>query len=130
LRPRNNNNINPRQSLKKVEGLMSTRTITSIHGGLFQLGEVRITRAAYDVLASVGMNAVPLLVRHATGDWGCVPQRLRKRNQRACSNFEQVESWHLVQGRKVAIVTDGERTMTTICLPHEMEEATEPEVAA
>lgn len=99
-------------------------SIGSIRSGLFQLGEVRITLYACKILASAGMDARPLLGRHITGDWGEVNARLQRRNNKACQNFAQVESRHRVMGQLLSIVTDGQRTMTTISASAEMADMT------
>jgi hypothetical protein len=97
---------------------------SGLRSGLFQLGEVGITPYACKILANAGMDARPLLGRHIAGDWGEVDARLERRNNKACQNFALVESRYRVMGRLLSIVTDGQRTTTTISASVEMSDIT------
>jgi hypothetical protein len=96
----------------------------SIHSGLFQLGQVQITLRAWKILASIQMDATPLLARHVSGDWGEVGVRRKRQNNKACQSFAPVESRHRVGGWLLSIATDGQRMTTAISLSVEISDLT------
>jgi hypothetical protein len=48
---------------------------------LFDLGQLVATPGALTALEKAGQNAMELLSRHVTGDWGDIPKEDRKENQ-------------------------------------------------
>lgn len=82
------------------------------------LGRVVATPAALEVLADADTSPLALLIRHASGDWGQVDAEDAKANDEAVINFYRVLSaYKLHTGDTVWIITEADRTVTTILLP-------------
>jgi hypothetical protein len=87
----------------------------------FALGQVVATPAALNALADAGMHPVELLNRHAAGDWGEVPDAdALLNNQARVGGLRILSSYRLPKsGHRVWIITEADRTATTILLPEE-----------
>jgi hypothetical protein len=60
------------------------------------------------------------LTRHANGDWGELSETDRQANEHAVKHGLRVlSSYRLRTGEKIWIVTECDRSMTTILLPEE-----------
>ena len=67
-----------------------------------------------------GHAPLQLLIRHASGDWGTVCPGDWKANDRALAEEERVlSSYILSNGITVWIITEADRSSTTILLPSE-----------
>jgi hypothetical protein len=86
----------------------------------FGLGAIFATRAALEVLGSVEVSPSELLERHAAGDWGDVPPEDARENE---YNLERglgvLSSYPLPSGERVWIVTEADRSSTSIITPDE-----------
>ena len=85
----------------------------------FPLGRVVATTGALKVLAESGEDPLSLLSRHCSGDWGDVDKRDRKENERSLKNGLRVLSSYPVGEGKVWVITEADRSVTTILLPEE-----------
>lgn len=72
------------------------------------------------------MRAVPAkeqvnaLQRHFNGDWGDVCEADRLRNEQALKTGERLFSvYHTAKGRKFWIITEADRSATTVLLPQD-----------
>ena len=85
---------------------------------LFPLGQVVITRNAVTELLPVDvMNA---LNRHARGDWGDVCEEDGISNELALVEDTRLFSvYHATAGQKFWIITEHDRSITTILLPED-----------
>jgi hypothetical protein len=85
---------------------------------LFPLGKVVITRnAAAELPPTDVMNA---LNRHAQGDWGEVGEEDRISNELALVEDTRLLSvYHATTGQKLWIITEHDRSITTILLPED-----------
>lgn len=84
------------------------------------LGQVVATAGAIGALQDAGMTAMPLLVRHASGDWGDLDDEDRQANDDAVRDGARVLSaYHLPTGVKLWIITEADRSVTTLLLPSE-----------
>ncbi len=85
------------------------------------LGRVFVTSGAARVLEETETEAMVLLWRHATGDWGQVEQDDRAANDRALiTGLERTYSnYRLYRGRCIWVVTEADRSATLMCLPDE-----------
>jgi hypothetical protein len=85
------------------------------------LGRVVVTPAAAKVLEETETEAMALLWRHATGDWGQVEQDDREANDRALiSGLERTySSYRPHRGQCIWVVTEADRSATLMCLPDE-----------
>lgn len=85
---------------------------------LFQLGHVVATPAAVDALATAGAVPTPYLQRHRTGDWGNLEPADIAENARAVHQRERILSAYLLPtGTPIWIITEADRSVTTVLLP-------------
>lgn len=82
------------------------------------LGRVVATPAALAALLLAKTSPTSLLVRHATGDWGDVDREDGAANDQAVIDGARVLSvYTLGTGETVWIITEADRSVTTILLP-------------
>lgn len=87
---------------------------------LFSLGRVVATPAALSALKTHGIESVSLLQRHAFGDWGEVCIEDAQANQTALRDGSRLLSSYAVgPGTKVWIITEADRSVTTLLLPED-----------
>ena len=83
----------------------------------FDVGEIVITPAASAVLEANGLTLDDLLARHQAGDWGDVSAQVREVNERGLlEQFNLQSTYSLSDGRRLMVVTNHQRTTTTIHL--------------
>ena len=61
----------------------------------------------------------PLLRRHMSGDWGDLPEEDKRENDQAILNCDRVVSAYNVAGGRVWVITEYDRSATTVLLPSE-----------
>jgi hypothetical protein len=83
------------------------------------LGKVLATPGALKLLTEVGVHPFDFLTRHATGDWGELCAFDRRQNEIALREGYRVLSSYDVPAGRVWIVTEADRSVTTILLPEE-----------
>ena len=87
---------------------------------LFPLGRVVATPGALAALAAAAVAAASLLARHAVGDWGDVSKKDWKENEKSLNEgYLLISSYRLPSAVKVWIVTEADRSATTLLLPSE-----------
>lgn len=88
---------------------------------LFTLGVIVATPAALRTIEMCDGSFTALLARHATGDWGDMDPADAALNNEAVSkgNDRILSSYKIGQGEKVWIITERDRSSTTILLPDE-----------
>jgi hypothetical protein len=84
----------------------------------FPLGETVITANAKDVLPD--LDIVLALQRHNSGDWGDVNNHDGQMNQDGlhCGG-RLVSVYRSVRGQEFYIITEGDRSVTTVLLPED-----------
>jgi hypothetical protein len=82
----------------------------------FPLGKVVATPAA---LAALGDDRFGLLARHQRGDWGEVCAEDVAENEQGVTAGRRIVSAYTVNGTKIWILTEWDRSATTIMLPEE-----------
>ena len=84
----------------------------------FQLGRLLATPG---VLRAAGVeDLLPYISRHARGDWGIVDDADKRANDRALGDGARLLSAYLLGGgTKIWIITEADRSATTILLPDE-----------
>ena len=89
--------------------------------GPLSLGRVVATPGALGVLLEAGEDPLHLLVRHRSGDWGDLDGHDRSENRRSLKNGWRILSSYPIgeDGSKVWIITEADRSYTTILLPSE-----------
>lgn len=89
---------------------------------LFSLGRVVATPGALELLGEEGVTPFSLLSRHVSGDWGDVCSEDWKMNDRDLREGERLFSVYELddaRGPRVYIITEWDRSVTTILLPSE-----------
>lgn len=86
-------------------------------GARFKLGQVFVTPAALEAIEASQQSVLGLLVRHVRGDWGEISNIERVQNEHAIdANLRVISSYTVRDTRKVLIITDSDRSLTTILL--------------
>jgi hypothetical protein len=89
----------------------------------FELGRVLGTPSALEVLDQQGVSPVDLLQRHQSGDWGEVCKADARENERSVKRGWRIMSVYEVNprgvSRRVWIITEADRSATTLLLPSE-----------
>jgi hypothetical protein len=83
------------------------------------LGRVVATPGALKLLMEGRRHPFEYLARHATGDWGDLCAFDRRQNEIALREGLRVLSSYDVPAGKVWIITEDNRSVTTILLPEE-----------
>ncbi|MFZ3591400.1 hypothetical protein ACOI1C_19765 [Bacillus sp. DJP31] len=79
---------------------------------LFELGQIVKTKSIDE---SVEPSKIASLIRnHITGDFGILENTYIDDNKDAIQNGERVLSAYMVQGKKVYIITEWDRSVTTV----------------
>lgn len=87
---------------------------------LFELGVVVATPGALRVLGEAEVSPSELLTRHASGDWGDIDAHDRRANNKALKDETRLLSaYTLPGGERVWIITEADRSSTTLLLPDE-----------
>jgi hypothetical protein len=111
-------------SERKLEGELGMdpdeRRRMSDRKPLFSLGAIVATADAIAALEATGDKYCELLRRHERGDWGEIDPEDRGRNEEALKEGAQIFSvYRLSDGTKVWIITEADRSVTTLLLPDE-----------
>jgi hypothetical protein len=78
------------------------------------------TPAALDALQAAGVDPLALLARHVTGDWGDVDAHDAQENEFSIGRHLRILSaYALPDGVRVWVLTEADRSVTTILLPEE-----------
>lgn len=85
-----------------------------------QLGPIYTTPAALQAAAAAGDSLLPLVVRHAGGDWGEMrPEDWRANDRARVEGTRLLSAYRLCDGTEVWIITEADRSSTTVLLPEE-----------
>ena len=89
----------------------------------FPLGQLVFTRGVNDLVADNKEFAVFVLTslqRHARGDWGDLPEEDKKENEYSLTRYLRILSAYEQHGLpKIWIITEADRSVTTILFPEE-----------
>lgn len=93
-------------------------------GAKFPLGRVTTTAGAAEVLGGgdgpVAAEACrSLLDRHLAGDWGDMDAEDKETNERALAEGGRLMSAYFHDGQKLWVITEADRSATTILTPNE-----------
>ena len=87
---------------------------------LFALGQTLATPGALSTLAETEQEPMELLFRHVTGDWGDLPEEDIEENRLSVEKgFRVFSSYKLETGARVWVITEWDRSSTTILIPQE-----------
>ena len=83
------------------------------------LGAVYATPGALHLLDRARVSATTLLARHAGGDWGDIPPEDAAENRLSIAQGFRVLSSYPMADDRIWIITEADRTSTTLLLPSE-----------
>ena len=86
----------------------------------FPFGQVVATPGALEALEEAGERPATFLKRHIAGDWGEVDEHDRQENERSLTDgCRLLSAYTLSTGTKLWIITEADRSSTTLLLPSE-----------
>jgi hypothetical protein len=87
---------------------------------MFSLGQLVATPGALDALCEADVSFFDYLLRHRTGDWGDLDAEDKAANNRALKEGTRLFSAYVLPtGVKIWIITEADRSATTLLLPSE-----------
>ncbi len=84
---------------------------------LFKLGHTVATPNAIETLRKAGVDTAELLDRHIIGDFGDLCDEDAQQNKLAINHDMRIMSSYQVAGQEVWVITEADRSSTTILLP-------------
>jgi hypothetical protein len=85
----------------------------------FPIGRVVATPGALELLVEAEADLRILLARHRSGDWGELNEQDRRENELSLEHGWRVLSSYPIGEGRVWIITEADRSYTTILLPEE-----------
>ena len=86
----------------------------------FELGQLVGTPGALEAFQRNGQEPFEFLLRHVTGDWGDLDDEDKQENDYSVTREVRILSaYNLNDGTKVWIITEADRSATTVLLPGE-----------
>ena len=87
---------------------------------LFPLGQIVATPGALATLERAKQPPTSFLARHASGDWGELePADVTENQYSIAHGFRLLSSYQTNAGEKLWIITEADRSATTLLLPEE-----------
>jgi hypothetical protein len=87
---------------------------------LFALGKTVATPNALKVMQGFEVSPLTLLSRHQRGDWGDLDEEDKAENEASLrENWRLFSSYQLTERIKIWVITEADRSATTILLPEE-----------
>lgn len=92
----------------------------TVPGALFKLGQLVATPGAWEALNKTMESPMDFVKRHVTGDWGDLDEHDHKCNVEALEHGHRLLSvYHTRAADKMYIITEADRSVTTLLLPDE-----------
>lgn len=88
----------------------------------FPPGQLYVTQGIEGLLSENTLTEIQLqtiLARHLAGDWGDLCESDKQQNELALKNKERLFSCYTIGKTKVYIITEADRSATTLLLPEE-----------
>jgi hypothetical protein len=85
----------------------------------FFLGSIGMTNGARYALSKASVHPLELIQRHSKLDPGCLDAEDQESNQRALADGGRIFSAYMYGERKFWVITEADRSSTTILLPDE-----------
>jgi len=87
---------------------------------LFPAGKLVATPGALALLEQVNKSPLEFLSRHLRGDWGELCQDDKAENELSLKcGFRLMSSYQITETEKLWVITEGDRSVTTLLLPAE-----------
>jgi hypothetical protein len=91
----------------------------TIYTALFPLGKIVQTSLAKDELDKLNYSPLNLLRKHMSGDWSEMHEDDQQSNHNAIQEGSRIFSAYIIDGTKFWVITEADRSSTTILLPSE-----------
>jgi hypothetical protein len=99
---------------------MEQTHVRKVQTTLFALGHVVATPGALEALKKASQEPQHFLLRHARGDWGEVAAEDAAENRFSlATGLRLLSSYTTAAGDKLWIITEADRSATTVLLPEE-----------
>jgi hypothetical protein len=87
----------------------------------FKLGRTVMTQGVATLMTDSALEINDALQKHITGDWGVLDKEDSAMNDRAVESGEDriLSKYRLTDGTHIYIITEWDRSVTTILLPEE-----------
>ena len=86
----------------------------------FPSGRIVATPGALTALQAAGQQPHEFLSRHMQADWGDIPEEDKQENELSLrEGFRLLSAYHTRLGEKFWIITEADRSASTILLPSE-----------
>jgi hypothetical protein len=86
----------------------------------FSLGQTAATPGVLEAFARTGEEPLPFLAQHATGAWGELDDNDKAENEFSVEHgFRILSAYWLADDTRIWIITEADRSVTTILLPEE-----------
>jgi len=86
----------------------------------FPLGQLVATPGALDAMKEAEVSFLPYIRRHLEGDWGDIsPEDAAENKLSLEQGFRLLSAYNLPDGSRIWIITEADRSATTILLPEE-----------
>ena len=86
----------------------------------FELGQIVATPGALTALRKAGQQPDEFLTRHANREWGDLDEDDRRENDYSLEHgFRILSAYRTNAGDRLWIITEADRTVTTLLLPEE-----------
>lgn len=89
------------------------------HMKKFELGRIFATPGAIEAMGKVEVSMIEILGRHQGGDWSEMEKEDRDENEFALDKPLRIFSSYSYNGMKFWVITEADRSATTILLPGE-----------
>jgi hypothetical protein len=93
--------------------------IVEIKSGKFESGQIVITPGIVGMIQRAELDVVPYLARHLAGDWGDMDDEDKATNDESMETGLRVMSAYEIEAGKIWIITEADRSCTTVLLPEE-----------
>jgi hypothetical protein len=102
-----------------VDGITSFKSSAAIVPK-FSLGQIVATAGALEVLSAAEQTPGEFLNRHLSGDWGELDREDIEENESSLKNgYRLLSAYRTKKGEKLWIITEHDRSATTLLLPSE-----------
>ena len=110
----------PLRSKKRNQRKEFFQCNNSANNLLFQLGQIVATPGALAALKKSGQQPGEFLTRHVNREWGDLSDEDRKENDYSLEHgFRLLSAYRTHAGDKLWIITESDRSVTTLLLPEE-----------
>jgi hypothetical protein len=86
----------------------------------FDIGRMVATPGALEALQEAGQNAMEFITKHQQGNWGDMKEEDKRENEFSVDKeLRTFSAYRTSNGIKVWVITEADRSVTTILLPSE-----------